>query len=90
MINLAISSDILEPHDPDRRDNIGKARGFAEYAKNNPDVGRLQLIREVRKAGLKYFSRLDMSKGEIRDRVCRASTNSEIDSIFEEYGTTDT
>ena len=82
--------DILEPHDPDRRDNIGKARGFAEYAKNNPAVGRLQLIREVRKAGLKYFSRLDMSKGEIRDRVCRASTNNEIDSIFDEYGTTDT
>lgn len=82
--------DILEPHDPERRDNVGKARGFADYAKNNADVGRLQLIREVSKAGRKYFSRLDMSKGEIRDRVCRASTNNEIDSIFEEYGTTDT
>lgn len=87
---LGYIADILEPHDPDRRDNIGKARGFADYAKNNTDVGRLQLIREVNKTGRKYFSRLDMSKSKIRDRVCRASTNNEIDSIFEEYGTTDT
>ena len=75
--------DILEPHDPNRRDNIGKARGFAEYAKKNNDVGRLQLIREVREG---EFKRLDMSKSEIQDRVCRASTNNELDSIFDDYG----
>lgn len=74
--------DILEPHDPNRRDNIGKARGFAEYAKKNNAVGRLQLIREVRKG---EFQRLDMSKGEVRDRVCRASSNNELDSIFNDY-----
>lgn len=75
--------DILEPHDPNRRDNIGKARGFAEYAKKNNEVGRLQLIREVRKS---EYKRLDMSKSEIQDRVCRVSTNNELDSIFDDYG----
>ncbi len=75
--------DILEPHDPNRRDNIGKARGFAEYAKKNNEVGRLQLIRKVSEG---EFKRLDMSKSEICDRVYRASTNNELDSIFDDYG----
>lgn len=51
--------DILEPHDPERRDNFGKALGLAEYAKNNTGIGRIQLIREVNKAGRKFFQRLD-------------------------------
>lgn len=37
--------DILEPHNPDFKDNLGKAKGFAEYARKNPGVGRIQLIR---------------------------------------------
>lgn len=78
--------DILEPHDPNRRDNIGKARGFAEYAKKNNDVGRLQLIRKIREG---EFKRLDMSRSEIQDRVCRASTNNELDSVFDDYGQMD-
>ena len=78
--------DILEPHDPERRDNVGKARGFAEYARKNNGIGRLQLIREMNKAGLKYFSRLDMSKGEICEKVRHISSNNELDCIFEEYG----
>lgn len=28
--------DILEPHDSTRLDNLGKAKGFAEYARQNP------------------------------------------------------
>lgn len=78
--------DVLEPHDPTRRDNLGKARGLAEYAKKNPGVGRIELIREVDKSGQKYFKRLDMSKSALRKRVSRASTNNELDNIFDEYG----
>lgn len=37
--------DILEPHDSTRIDNLWKAKGFAEYARQNPGVGRIQLIR---------------------------------------------
>lgn len=36
--------DILEPHNPEYIDNLGKAKGFAEYARQNPGVGRIQLI----------------------------------------------
>ena len=74
--------DILEPHDPSRRDNIGKAKGLAEYAKQNSGVGRIQLIRKFEE----NFQRLDLSKGEIREKISRISTNNELDNIFEEYG----
>lgn len=74
--------DILEPHDSSRRDNIGKARGFAEYAKKNPLAGRLQLIREKNLSGQRIFMRLDMSKSAIRDRVTQASNNAALDDIF--------
>lgn len=73
--------DILEPHDPTRRDNIGKSKGLAEYAKQNSGVGRIQLIRKFGE----NFQRLDLSKGEIREKISRISTNNELDNIFEEY-----
>ena len=78
--------DILEPHDSGRRDNFGKARGLAEYAKENNGVGRIQLIREVSKAGQKYFSRLDISKAEIRNKILHSASNNELDKIFDEHG----
>lgn len=78
--------DILEPHDPERRDNVGKAKGFAEYARQNNGIGRLQLIREYDKAGRKYFSRLDMSKSEVREKIRHISSNNELDGIFNDYG----
>jgi len=78
--------DILEPHDPNQRDNIGKAKGFANYAKENQISGRLQLIREKKIFGQRIFTRLDMSKAEICDRVCRANSNGELDSIFDSLG----
>ena len=79
--------DVLEPHDPKQRDNIGKVKGFAEYAKQNPITGRLQLIREKKVLGQEILIRLDMSKGLIRDKICRATGNPELDNIFDEYGT---
>ena len=78
--------DILEPHDPNQRDNIGKAKGFANYAKENQISGRLQLIREKKILGQKIFTRLDMSKAEICNRVCRANSNGELDNIFDSLG----
>lgn len=74
--------DILEPHDGSRKDNLGKAKGFAEYARQNPGVGRLQLIR-LQNGRIK---RLDMSRSAVRDRVSHALTNDELDHIFDEDG----
>lgn len=79
--------DILEPHDPTRQDNLGKAKGFAEYARQNPGVGRIQLIRVEKDAlGSERPFRLDMSKTSVRDKVSRCASNGELDRIFESDG----
>jgi len=79
--------DILEPHDPTRIDNLGKAKGFAEYARQNPGVGRIQLIRMGKDAANNNrFKRLDMAKSAVRDKVSHAMTNDELDHIFETDG----
>lgn len=79
--------DILEPHDPSRTDNLNKAKGFAEYARQNPGVGRIQLIRKGKDAvGHNRFKRLDMAMSAVRDKVSRAITNEELDHIFETDG----
>lgn len=79
--------DILEPHDPTRQDNLGKAKGFAEYARQNPGVGRIQLIRMQRDSvGRERAFRLDMSKSSIRDKVSRCASNEELNHIFESDG----
>lgn len=80
--------DILEPHDPSRKDNLGKAKGFAKYAMEEPRIGRIQLIRQGKDAtGKTRFKRLDLAKGAIRDKVLKAQNNDEIDHIFETDGT---
>lgn len=79
--------DILEPHNPDFKDNLGKAKGFAEYAKQNPGVGRIQLIRMSKDAAGKHkFKRLDMSKTAIREKVSHAINTDELDHIFDTDG----
>ena len=79
--------DILEPHNPDFKDNLGKAKGFAEYAKQNPGLGRIQLIRLSKDAaGKSRFRRLDMYRTVIRDKVLHAVNNDELDHIFDTDG----
>lgn len=79
--------DILEPHRANEKDNIGKAKGFAAYAKENPGVGRIQLIRlEKDITGNPRFKRLDMTMSEVRDAVLSAINNDELDHLFDEYG----
>lgn len=79
--------DILEPHDPTRIDNLGKAKGFAEYARQNPGVGRIELIRKGKDGtGHERFKRLDMARSSIRDKVSHVMTNDELDHIFDTDG----
>ena len=79
--------DILEPHDPTRIDNLGKAKGFAEYARDNPGVGRIQLIKMKKDAlGQEHAFRLDMSKSSIRDKVRHCASMDELTHVFDEYG----
>lgn len=79
--------DILEPHSPDFKDNLGKAKGFAEYARQNPGVGRIQLIRMSKDAvGKNQFKRLDMYRTTVRNKVLHAINTDELDHIFDTDG----
>ena len=65
--------DILEPHNPDYKDNLGKAKALAKYAEEEPKIGRVQIIRREKDAsGKDKFKRLDMSHGSIRQKVLKA------------------
>lgn len=78
--------DVLEPHDPSRTDNLPKAKGFAAYAANNPCVGRLQLIRQTKDiTGIRY-KRLDLMHSLVQKKVSSASTNEDLNKIFESDG----
>lgn len=79
--------DILEPHNPELKDNLGKAKGLAAYAANEPRIGRVQLIRVGKDlAGQKRFKRLDLAKGIIRNKVLAAINTDELDHIFDTDG----
>ncbi len=78
--------DILEPHNPDFKDNLPKAKGFARYAEAEPKIGRIQLIRKAKDGGKERFKRLDFSKGEIRQKVLAMQTNDELDHLFDTDG----
>ena len=77
--------DILEPHDSSRTDNLPKAQGFAQYARDNVSVSRIQLIRVKNDK----IVRLDLTKSAVREAVVQASSNDVLDDIFEKYGFTE-
>ncbi|MCI9575596.1 MAG: DEAD/DEAH box helicase family protein [Clostridiales bacterium] len=79
--------DILEPHSADFKDNLGKAKGFAKYAEEEPRIGRIQLIRQGKDAaGNTRFKRLDLAKGSTREKVLKSQNNDELDHIFDTDG----
>lgn len=84
---LGFIMDILEPHNPEFKDNLWKAKGFAEYAKEELRIGRIELIRTAKDAvGKTRFRRLDMGKGIVRDKIISAINNEELDHIFDTDG----
>lgn len=80
--------DVLEPHNPDFDDNLGKAKGFAEYARQNTGIGRIQLIRKEKDhiTGKNRFRRLDLSKGAIRDKVSKCIDGDQLKLVFDTDG----
>lgn len=79
--------DILEPHGDQYRDNLPKAKALAEYAKHEARIGRIQLIHKSTDAGgNSRFKRIDLTDIIICDKVLRATTSDELDSIFNTYG----
>lgn len=79
--------DVLEPHGAHFADNLAKAKGLAHYAEVERKCGRIQLIREDQdSAGRKRYVRLDMTRGETREKVLRAASNEELANLFRSDG----
>lgn len=79
--------DILEPHDPGRDDNVSKAKSLAQYATENPSIGRAQLIRMVKTPTGEALSRLDFAAhSELREKVAVINTPDELENLFVQYG----
>lgn len=83
---LGYAFDILEPHDPSRKDNYPKAVGLAKFAKKHWDkFSRIQLIRLKKGVdGREHFYRLDMGTTIVRNKVRGITSNEELDRIFED------
>lgn len=80
--------DILEPHDPTRDDNVSKAKALAQYATENPSIGRAQLIRLTKTSTGNILKRLDFAAhSELREKVSFINNdNQELDNLFNQYG----
>jgi len=79
--------DILEPHDSSRNDNVSKAQALAQYASENPCIGRAQLIRVTESARVSVIRRLDFAAhGELRDKVATILTDGDLEKLFKQYG----
>ena len=79
--------DILEPHNPAYDDNVSKAKALAQYATENPCIGRAQLIRLSKTATGEELRRLDFAAhSELREKVAVINTNEELDHLFTQYG----
>lgn len=83
--------DILEPHDPSRKDNYPKAVGLAKFAEKHGELfGRIQLIRKKKGPDMReHFYRLDMGKIAVRESVRGVTSNTALDQIFERYAVTE-
>ena len=76
--------DVLEPHDPSRKDNCAKAVGLAKFAEKHWDkFGKIQLIRKQKGPdGQEHLYRLDMSNTSICQKVRGFTSNTQLDDLF--------
>ncbi len=72
--------DVLEPHSPALKDNLAKAKGLANYAKENVNAARIQLIRMDGNG--ETFVRLNLTNSLVREKILKAISNEELDHIF--------
>lgn len=77
--------DVLEPHGDQYADNLPKAKALAEYAKKEPQLGRIQLIHKNNRRGI-GFLRLDLTDIGVQVKVLRANTDDELTNIFYNHG----
>ena len=73
---------ILEPHGEQYADGINKAKGMAEYARQNQSIGRIQLIRVFNTSGKPRCRRLELSKSVIQNKIMHLNSPEELTNLF--------
>lgn len=82
--------DVLEPHSSAFADNLAKAKGLAAYASESKQLGRVQMIRQEKAlGGGGRFRRLDFARGAVREQVKAATTEAELNHLFDLAGEVD-
>ena len=69
---------LLEPHWETTKDNYYKAKGMVEYAKANPNLSRLELIRVVDNK----IWRLNFKDAQVRHQMDNVTDNEDLDRLF--------
>ena len=75
--------DIMDPHDPGRKDSVPKATGLAEFAANHGvRFGRINLII---KSGDELF-RLDLTDKAIREAISVVDSAEALEHLYKTHG----
>lgn len=76
--------DILEPHDPNLRDNVAKAVGLAKFVEEHPYIfDCVELIRRRKGAdGTEHFYRLNVGISKVRKEVLAITSDIQLDKLF--------
>jgi type III restriction enzyme len=79
-----IRVSILEPHGEQYADSLPKAKGMADYARQNQKIERIQLIHVTKDSttGKKSCHRLDLSKSAIQNKIMHLNTPDELNNLF--------
>ncbi len=73
---------LLEPHRDDKKDNLAKAKGLVHYARECPNVDRVQMLR---KKGNRML-RLELTSRAVQEKVLACITESDFDKVFTTEG----
>ena len=73
---------LLEPHRDDKKDNLAKAKGLVHYARECPNVDRVQMLR---KKGNR-MQRLELTSRAVQEKVLACITEPDFDKVFTAEG----
>lgn len=81
---------ILEPHRDDKKDNLAKAKGLAQYAIDCPVLSRIQMLRKKHHPYGDRMQRLDFTRMAVREKVNQCVIEADFDNVFNTEGFYDT
>jgi len=84
--NGGYNFSLLEPHRDDKNDNLAKAKALIKYAKDCPQIERIQMLRLRHTASGDRMLRLEMTKLIVREKIKECVTDSDFDMVFNKEG----